>query len=90
MEQQINDLKDQLARAHEPREESGDIEKVELEVRLQNAEARAQAAQRQLEEQALSHAREVQMLKQQLLSKESLIDTMQRGQQQNAPNGGYY
>ena len=34
MEQQINDLKDQLARAHEPREESGDIEKVELEVRL--------------------------------------------------------
>lgn len=64
MEQQINDLKDQLARAHEPREESGDVEKVELEVRLQNAEARAEAAQRQLEDQALQHAREVQMLKQ--------------------------
>lgn len=44
MEQQINDLRDQLARAQEPREESGDIEKVELEVRLQNAEARAEAS----------------------------------------------
>lgn len=41
MEQQINDLKDDLARAHEYRNESGDIEKVDLEVRLQNAEARA-------------------------------------------------
>lgn len=46
MEQQINDLKDDLARAHEQREESGDLEKVDLEVRLQTAEARAEAAQR--------------------------------------------
>jgi len=38
-------LKDDLARAHEYRNESGDIEKVDLEVRLQNAEARADAAQ---------------------------------------------
>jgi hypothetical protein len=30
------------------------------------------------------------MLKQQLLAKESLIDTMQRAQQQFAPAGGYY
>ena len=62
----------------EPRnDESGDVEKVELEVKLQNAEVRSEAATRQLEEQSLEHAREISLLKQQLLQKESLIDTLQ-------------
>jgi hypothetical protein len=49
----------------EPRnDETGDVEKVELEVKLQNAEVRSEAATKQLEEQALEHAREISLLKQ--------------------------
>ena len=42
------------------------------------------AAQNQLEQQAISHAREISNLKQQLLQKESIIDTLQGAGRQAA------
>ena len=75
-EEIINDLRDELANVKGGNPD-GNMETVELEVQLQNAEARASAASSQLQEQAVMHAREISNLKQQLLQKESIIDTMQ-------------
>lgn len=85
LEQQIFELREELARVQENKAESGDVEKVDLEVQLQHVTLRAEALQSQLDEQTLSHAREMQIMKQQLLQKESLIDTMQRGQYTSQP-----
>ena len=79
-EELINELRDRVAHM-KGNEGSGNMETVELEVQLQNAEARAEAAQKQLEIQSLTHAREISQLKQQLLQKESIIDTLQGRQQ---------
>jgi len=43
LEQQIGELREELARANDNRLESGNVENVDLEVRLQTAEARAEA-----------------------------------------------
>ena len=71
----ISDLRDQIAKIKGGYE--GDLETVELEVNLKNAEARAEAASSQLQQQSLLHAREITQLKQQLLQKESIIETLQ-------------
>ena len=84
-EEVINDLRDELANIRAGGAD-GSLETVELEVKLQNAEARAQGAQQQLEQQALEHAREISNLKQQLLQKESIIDTMQGSRPQQYVN----
>lgn len=79
-EELINELRDRVSHL-KGNEGSGNLEAVGLEVQLQNAEARAEAAQKQLEMQSLTHAREISQLKQQLLQKESIIDTLQGRQQ---------
>ena len=79
-EELINELRDRVAHL-KGTEGTGTVETVELEVKLQNAEARAEAALKQLEVQSLTHAREISQLKQQLLQKESIIDTLQGRQQ---------
>ena len=48
-EEIINDLRDQMADIRGGAAEGGNLETVELEVQLQSAEARANAAQQQLE-----------------------------------------
>ena len=62
-EETINELRDEIAnlKGGSP---DGNLETVELEVKLQNAEARAVGAEQQLEHQALMHAREISNLKQ--------------------------
>ena len=75
-EETINELRDELANV-KGAQPDGNLETVELEVQLQTADARAAAAQQQLEQQALMHAREISNLKQQVLQKESIIDTLQ-------------
>ena len=62
-EELINELRDRVAQM-KGNDAGGNMETVELEVQLQNAEARAEAAQRQLEQQSLTHAREISQLKQ--------------------------
>lgn len=62
-EEMINDLRDELANVKGGAPD-GNLETVELEVQLQSADARANAAQQQLQEQSLSHAREISNLKQ--------------------------
>ena len=58
----ISDLRDQIAKIKGGQE--GDLETVELEVNLKNAEARAEATSSQLQQQSLLHAREITQLKQ--------------------------
>ena len=58
---------------------SGDLEKVELEVKLKNAELRVEALQNQLDAQSVQHAQEISQLRQGLLEKESMLETMQGG-----------
>ena len=82
LEEIIQDLRQKLRSADinpSGKDESGDIEKVEAEVRAKNAETRVEALQMQLEQQTLDHAREVARLRQQILEKDSIIDTMQGG-----------
>jgi len=59
--------------------DSGDLEKVELEVKLKNAELRVEALQNQLDAQSVQHAQEISQLRQGLLEKESMLETLQGG-----------
>jgi len=64
----------------------GDVSNVDLEVRMQHESVKADAMQYQMQQQALDHAREVQTLKQRILERDRLVDTMKYG---GAQQNGY-
>ena len=79
MQTEIDNLSKRLGQrggAGELYGDSGDLEKVELEVKLKNAELRCEALQNEMDSQTVAHAQELSSLRQGILEKESMINSL--------------